>query len=99
MFASLGCHLWLSTRVEPWLSAVLLGLVALVLALAAMPVGGALLRQACSSLRSAAVTFGSRPRIVPAARTAAGITRQTAVNMRLPLTASMPEMLVITFGP
>ena len=45
MFASLGGHLWLSTRIEPWLSAVLLGLVALVLALAAMPVGGALLRQ------------------------------------------------------
>lgn len=45
VFGFIGTHLWLSTRIDPWLSAVLLALVALVLALVAMLAGRSLLRR------------------------------------------------------
>jgi hypothetical protein len=75
VFAFLGAHLWLSIRIQPWLSAVLLALVTLVLALVAMLVGGALLRrrsrrdrdEAIGMLKGLGLTPGDRPRVSPAA--------------------------------
>ncbi|MEE4120349.1 MAG: phage holin family protein [Paracoccaceae bacterium] len=45
VFLFVGAHLWLSARIEPWLSALLLAAVALLAALVAMLAGRSLLRR------------------------------------------------------
>lgn len=57
VFLAIGGHIWLSTRVDAWLAAVLVALVALVLALLLMLIGSTLLRR--KSRRDEAEVMGT----------------------------------------